>query len=54
MKLTLIFMDGSKSASVEVADNWYHESLVRKLSRIHTLCMDMMKRGNIKTFRYEI
>ena len=51
MKLTLVFFDNSESAAVEVSDNWYHEKLIRKLKRIHSLCMDMMKRKNIKTFK---
>ena len=51
MKLILIFLDDTKSSPVEVADNWYHEKTMRKLDRIHKLCMDMMKRNNIKTFK---
>ena len=51
MKLILVFIDNTESASVEVADNWHHEKIIRKLNRIHILCMDMMKRNNIKTFK---
>lgn len=51
MQIILIFPDNTRSAAVEVADNWYHEKLIRKLDRIHKLCMDMMKRNNIKTFK---